>query len=286
MAASVRPPILTECGAMPLFLILWIDPRSRCMKTLTVALMMALTAPVFAQQTPEKDDDRGWDGTGEVGYVSSSGNSRSDSANAKLGFTFEDDDWKHEFSASGFRQRGEVVELTDPDDPDSGERVLKVSANRYELGGSTARKLDERNRLYTSLRYENDDFAPYDYQATVSVGWGHQLIDTDTTELYFEAGPGYKRTKDAVTEESNGSFIGRGKMEFETKITDNTSLVDTLLVESGNDNTFAQNDLAVKVAMNERFAIKAGLQHRHNTDVPATRKKTDRLTTVNLVYDF
>lgn len=257
------------------------------MKTLTVALLMALAAPVVAQTDEAKDEDnRGWDGTGEAGYVSSSGNSRSDSANAKLHFTFEDDDWKHEFGASGFRQRGEVVELADPGDPDSSQRVLKVSANRYELGGSTARKLDERNRLYTSLRYENDDFAPYDYQATVSVGWGHQLIDNDRTELYLEAGPGYKRTKDAVTEESDGSFIGRGKAEFETRITDNTSIVDTVLVESGRDNTFAQNDLGVKVAMNDRFAIKAGLQHRHNTDVPATRKKTDRLTTVNLVYDF
>ncbi len=256
------------------------------MKILTAALLLALATPVVAQENSDDENERGWDGTGEIGYVSSSGNSRSDSANVKLGFKFEDDDWKHEFGASGFRQRGEVVELADPGDPGSGQRVLKVSANRFEIGGSTARKLDERNRLYTSLRYENDDFAAYDYQATVSVGWGHQLIDNDRTELYFEAGPGYKRTKDAVTEETDGSFIGRGKAEFETKITDNTSIVDTLLVESGSDNTFAQNDFGVKVAMNDRFAIKAGLQHRHNTDVPDTRKKTDRLTTVNLVYDF
>ena len=257
------------------------------MKTLTIALLFTLAAPVLAQDDEKqaaKNDD--WDGTGELGFVSSSGNSRSDSVNARLHFTYEDDEWKHEFGASGFRQRGEVLVLVDPDDPDSAERELKLNANRYELGGSSSLKLDEHNRLYTSLRYENDDFAPYEYQGTVSVGWGHQAIDSDRTKLLIEAGPGYKRVKDAFTKKTDGSFIGRGKVNFQTKLTDNTTMIDTFLVEAGSDNTYAQNDLGVKVAMNSRLAIKAALQHRHNTEVPPGRKKTDRLTTANLVYDF
>lgn len=257
------------------------------MKTLTAAIALAL-APTWAlaQDDAAAEETQGWKGTGELGLVSSSGNSRSDSINAKLGVSFEDDDWKHTINVAGFRQRGEVTVLTDPDDPDSGEQVLRTNANRYEIGASTARKLDRRNSLYASLRYENDDFAPYDYQGTVSVGWGHQLIKTDATSLYFEAGPGYRRTRDAVTEQTDGDFIARGKMAFETQLTENTALVDELLVEAGSDNTFVQNDFGVKVAMNASLAIKAGLQVRHNTDVPATRRNTDRLTTVNLVYDF
>lgn len=255
------------------------------MKTLTTALLLALALPAVAQEG-DSVDERGWDGAGELGFVSSSGNTRSDSVNAKLGFTFEDEDWKHTFSLAGFRQRGEVTVLADPDDPDSGVRVMEENANRYDLGASTSMRLDERNHLYTALRYENDDFAPYEYQGTLSVGWGHDLIDNERTSLGFQVGPGYKRTKDAVTHEEDGSFIGRTRVELETRLTDNTTLVDTLLVEAGSDNTFAQNDLGVKVAMNERLAVKAALQHRHNTDVPPDRRKTDRLTTVNLVYDF
>lgn len=255
------------------------------MKTHMTALLLAFALPAMAQDG-NTADDRGWDGSGELGFVSSSGNSRSESVNARLGLTHEDEDWRHSFSIAGFRQRGEVVVLADPDDPDSAQRRMQENANRYTLGASTALKVDERNRLYTALRYENDDFAPYEYQGTLSVGWGHDLIDTDRTDLRFELGPGYKRTKDAVTQEKDGSLIGRTRVDLETRLTDNTSLVDTLLVEAGSDNTFAQNDFGVKVAMNERFAIKAALQHRHNTDVPPERRKTDRLTTVNLVYDF
>jgi putative salt-induced outer membrane protein len=258
------------------------------MKTLTLALLLAFAMPVLAQneETPEAEPEYGWDGMGELGYVSSSGNSRSDSINAKLGFTYEDEEWKHQFGVAGYRQRGEVVVLADPNDPSSGVEELQLSANRYELSGSAARKLDERNRLYTALRYENDDFAAHEYQATLSVGWGHQLIDDENTKLYFEVGPGYRRTKDAVTDEIESGFIGRGMVNYEQALTANTSLLDTFLVEAGSDNTFLQNDLGVKVAMNAKLAIKAGLQHRHNTDVQPGIKKTDRLTTVNLVYDF
>ena len=83
------------------------------------------------------------------------------------------------------------------------------------------------------------------------------------------------------------SLIGRGLLDLRHQLTDNTELFNTLLVESGKDNTFAQNDLGVSVAMNERFALKAGLQARHNTEVEGdSTRRTDTLTTVNLVYNF
>ncbi|HRG15724.1 MAG TPA: DUF481 domain-containing protein, partial [Pseudomonadota bacterium] len=135
-------------------------------------------------------------------------------------------------------------------------------------------------------------------QATVAVGFGYKAIDDEATQLSFEAGPGYRRYQPVdqfvatpapghiVSFDSEGDFVGRGFMDFKHKLTDNTSLFDTLLIEGGKDNTFAQNDFGVQVSMSEKFAIKAGIQVRHNTDVIAPIKKTDTLTTVNLVYGF
>lgn len=255
--------------------------RRRALPLALAALLLPATLP--AQDTAE---DRAWDGTGELGFVSSSGNSRSDSINARLGLKYEDGDWRHSLSLSGLRQRGETTVLSDPDDPGSGTRLMQTTANRYEIGTQAARKLNERNAVYASLRYENDDFAPYDYQAIVATGWAHTAIDTERTTLTLEGGPGYKRTREALTGETEGNFIGRGKLDFQTRLTQTTSLVDTLLVETGSDNTFIQNDLGVRVAISSQLALKAGLQHRHNTDVPEGRSKTDRMTTLNLVYDF
>jgi len=242
-------------------------------KTLMIAIASAISFTATAQE---------WTGQGEFGLVLSSGNAKNLTVNGKLDFKFEEDQWLYNVYALALRAESSNID----------------TANRFELGGKAGYKFNERSYLVGSARYENDDFAPYDYQATIAIGFGFKAIDNDTTQLAFEAGPGYRRYQQTdlfvatpapghfVEFDAEGDFVGRGFVEFKHKLTSNTSLYGTLLVEGGNDNTFAQNDLGVQVAMSEKFAIKAGVQVRHNTDVVTPIKKTDTLTTVNLVYGF
>ena len=88
------------------------------------------------------------------------------------------------------------------------------------------------------------------------------------------------------THDSQGDVVGRGLMAYKHDFTDTTSLVDTLLVEAGADNTFLQNDAGLQVAMSKKLALKVGYQVRHNSDVAAGIKSTDELVTTNLVYNF
>ena len=83
-----------------------------------------------------------------------------------------------------------------------------------------------------------------------------------------------------------GDGIVRGKMDFNHKLTETTVIYDSFLIEAGSDNKFMQNDLGLAVKISDAFAVKAGFQVRHNSDVAATSKKTDRLFTTNLVYSF
>ena len=78
----------------------------------------------------------------------------------------------------------------------------------------------------------------------------------------------------------------RGFADYQHQFTDNAKFFNTLLVEAGSDNTFASNEFGIAVAMNEKLALKAGFDVRHNTDVGPGIEKTDRLTKVNLVYNF
>ena len=66
------------------------------------------------------------------------------------------------------------------------------------------------------------------------------------------------------------------------------SIVNVALPSIKEDLGFAQNDLAISVAMSGKLALKAGLQTRHNTEVDeaAGVRRTDTLTTLNLVYSF
>jgi len=251
---------------------------------LSIALIALAPFSVAAQDEPAPP--AGWTGTGELGLAMARGNSRSENLNLKLAFGYEDDHWKHSVGASALRAKGEVS--GDFDGDGNPETIYQTSANRYSVGGSSAYRFNPRQHVSGTVRYETDDFAAFDRQSSIALGYGHRFIDDERTRLVAEIGPGYRNARKADTGLSQSNLIVRGMLDFHRQLTATTKLTDTLLMESGKDNTFIQNDLGVAVAMNERFALKAGLQTRHNTDVDqaAGVRRTDTLTTVNLVYNF
>jgi putative salt-induced outer membrane protein len=265
------------------------------MKNVLLPLALLAVLPLAATAA-----DGDWSGSGELGFAATRGNARSENLNAKVQFKKEDATWKHNFFLTALRSKGEVKHATVVE----GE-VVKVAdydltANRYEAGAWMGYKLDERCYVVGALRYENDDFAPFEYQWIASVGYGYTLLKNRTSELSVEFGPGYKRYQpvDVLGPESvdgiplrhrfdsEGEVVGRGLVAWRHDFTDNASFVNTLLVESGADNTFAQNDAGLQVAINKSFALKLGYQVRHNSDVAETSHETDQLMTTNLVYKF
>lgn len=250
--------------------------------SLALAVGAALLLPGVA---PAQDN---WTGTGELGLAAARGNARSENLNAKVDFTNEDDRWKHKFSASAQRAKGEVT--GDFDGDGTPETRFELNSNRYTLAASSALKMDERRSWISALRYEKDDFNTYESQATVSVGYGHTFFDSDERMLNVQVGPGFRWVElaapNADGDDTETGAIFRGLVDYRQQLTTNTALTNTFLVEAGSDNTFAQNDLGVSVAMSERFALKVALQARHNTDTAPGRTSTDTLTTMNLVYSF
>lgn len=253
-------------------------------KPLALAIALLCSTPFAAIAQGDAPAPTGWTGTGELGLALSRGNSRSDNLNGKLQFQNEDAEWKHNYYLSVLRSKGEVTGDFDGDGEE--EESFELNANRYEAGASSAIKVNEVSSWVAALRYERDDFAPFESQATFSMGYGHNFIKNDRTTFSGEIGPGYRTAKDADTGERENDVIGRGLLDFKHALTDNTEIYNTFLVESGDDNTFGQNDIGVKVAMNESFALKAGVQVRHNTEVNPGTEKTDTLTKVNLVYNI
>jgi putative salt-induced outer membrane protein len=80
--------------------------------------------------------------------------------------------------------------------------------------------------------------------------------------------------------------VARGLINYKFTLTANTSFEDTLLMEAGSRNTYLQNDAGLSVSMTSKLALKVGFQVRHNSNAKVGVKKTDTLTTTNLVYSF
>lgn len=234
------------------------------------AALLGVSQPVMSQDE-EEEKKEGWTGKGEFGYVQTSGNSDTSALNMALEFTYEKDKWRHRLGATALRS----------------EQDDQLDAERYTLGAQSDYKLTERSYVFGAARYDADKFAPYDPVTTVSAGYGYTILDSGSQYLLGEIGVGYRSQEERLTGESNNDAILRGRLDYRWAVSDNTDFTNLLLVESGSDNTFIQNDTSLAVAINAKFAVKAGFQVRHNTQLPpGAADDTDTQFTTNLVYKF
>lgn len=223
-------------------------------------------------------------GGGELGFAAASGNTNNESFNGRLDLTYTDGGaWRHSASLFGLHSRSEYNRKLDDG---SIVRDRRTTANRYTVTANSAYLMDDRGTLNTSVRHEEDDFGTYSRQQSVSLSYGNRVIENERAHLDLQVGPGFRRAYDTLDGRDEASFIGRGLIDMRYALSENTEIVNKLLVESGEYNTFAQNDLGVSVTMNSHLALKAGWQARHNSDVAPDIKKTDTLTTMNVVYRF
>ncbi len=244
-------------------------------RSILSCLLACTSLPAFAQShatlaPPPSGADEGWTARAELGLAMASGNTDTQSFVGKMEFAFSDPRHKLGLGASGHYATDDGV----------------ASARRYEAHGTGGFRLDPRSYVYGSLRNERDAFGTYEYQWTAAAGYGLEALRSETHKLSLEFGPGYRFAKDQGARVHHNEAIGRGLADWRWKLTGNASIVDTLLFESGRDNTFVRNVLGVQVAVAEGLAMKAGLETRYNSDVEPGIENTDQLTTVNLVYQF
>jgi putative salt-induced outer membrane protein len=230
---------------------------------------MKLIAAVFAIAACASAQAE-WKGKGEAGLVFARGNTQTDSINLKLEMSEEVDLWKHALDMSALRATT------------SGT----ATANRYQAGWQSNYKFSDRGFWFGGLRYEKDRFSGFDYQANTTAGVGYKFINTDKVKLTGQAGVGYRRLKNSLTGATAGDAIGTVGVSYENQLNASTKVVDKFRLESGSNNTLLGNFLGLEVKMNEKLALSVGLDVRNNSKPPAKLKKTDTLTTANLVYSF
>jgi putative salt-induced outer membrane protein len=211
-----------------------------------------------------------WSGKGELGGVLARGNTDSETINGKIDLSREVARWTYQTGFSILRTVNDGVK----------------SANRWELRGESDYRLSERSFVFGTLRYEDDEFTDYNYQATASLGYGYKLIDSEKTTLAGKVGVGYRRSELRLSGDTQNDPIVRAALDYSQQLTETTQITDKFLVESGSDNTYMQNVLSLAVKMNESLALGLSYELRHNTDVLPGTEKTDQILTANLVFGF
>lgn len=234
-------------------------------------ILLVLLLPLAVHAAEDADDNAGaWSGEGALGFTSTSGNTDSENLNASLKIGRQHDRWKHAASIESIRN--------EVDDDVSADRNVVKLRSEYGLG--------EKSYLYGQLRYEDDEFSGYESQTAVSFGAGSRLLDNGRHRLDVSAGIGYRRLEESDTGDEDESAIVTGDLVYEYDISESAILKEAILVESGEENTYSESETALKMKINGNLAAKVGYLVKHNSDVPAGTDKTDRVTTVSLVYSF
>lgn len=249
------------------------------LRTVIGTLLIAVPGMASADDLPQ-----GFSGKGQVGYVMSRGNSDTDAANAKIDLFLLTPAWKHAFTLEGLYGRsGEVT-----------------SAERWDLRLQSDYTITPKLFSFGALAYQDDRFSGFQYQASASGGLGYKFFDSDTTKLSAQAGVGYRvlRPEILLKDDASGAVYGRIPLEHESEVVgtagidfmhqfnSSTKLTDKLIAESGSSNTSIKNDLVLEVKMSKKLALAAGYSVLHNTKPADDVKRTDTITTLNVVYAF
>lgn len=238
--------------------------------TLASGLFLLATS-VYSQDDAEEETELGWSGVGEAGYVKTSGNTDSSALNVRLELVRTTENWR-------YRLAGTALTTSNNGEKDN---------ERYTAEAQADRKLGDKGYVFGVYRYDADKFGTYDPSQTVTVGYGRELMNSEKHVLKGEIGVGYRSLKETASGESESDAILRFLLDDAWQIFDTTAWTNRLLIETGSNNTFTQWNTGLTVAMTDAFAVKLGFELRSNSDVPnSDTKKTDTITSVNLVYNF
>jgi len=214
-------------------------------------------------------------GEGELGITHTSGNTKTQSLVGKFGLTYQQtSSWKHEAQLEMLRS----------------ENDESLTAERYGLNLQSNYSLSKQSYLFGQLRYEDDSFSGYDYQGSLTFGYGHNVIDTERTGLKLKAGIGARQLQLETASDSELETIGVFGLNFRQKIATHSEFTQDFLVEmgveAGAENTYSESNTGFKVNVTDKVAMKFSMLIKNNSEVPPDREKTDTITAVTLVYSF
>lgn len=240
------------------------------LRTTTLLAVLAVS-PALSAETKD------WQGEGELGFLSSSGNTDETNLNARLGLIQELDKWRNigEF-------RSNVSESEDT-----------TTAERYRAALETNYKFAERQFWFLRGAYEDDRFSGYDFQSSVTTGYGNRVWESGARSfLDLSIGVGYRFNKldvaDADGNRDEDEAIARFAGQFDYALSESALFRQKLSSEVGFDenNVITESETSLQASIVGNLSMKAAYLVKHVSDPPAGSTSTDKVTSLSLLYSF
>jgi len=229
------------------------------LKVMIVVPTLMVTSHAYAQ----------WTGQAGLGIVAASGNTDNRSISGTVGVGKQSGAWKHNLFADVYKAKTNGAE----------------SADRFMLGYKADRNFTDRLYGWGTLRYETDSFANIDRRIVGGVGVGYKVLLGPVHFLDLEGGLGYQTTDFIDLSPKSSGAIAIIAANYAAKMSDTLTFTQRLSLEAGSDNKLLTSITGLNVKMSDALSLSLGYTIRRNSDiVGALGKKSDNITTINLVY--
>ena len=237
----------------------------------TASLLLIPTAIIFGQASAIAADTSPWKSEVELGYINTTGNTESESVNAKALAEYSIDRWKHTANFESL--------VTSDTSGTSAERYYIAEKSDYKYS-------NDISYSFGQIDYEADRFSGYDYRSTATIGYGHKILDQEDLTLDAEIGVGLRKSEITSTAETTSESIGRGTVKVKWQVSAYATFKETISTDIGSDATINKSVTSLKSQINGNLATKLTYTIKNTSDVPVGIKKTDTETAFTLVYSF
>ena len=232
-------------------------------KLLAIAALTMVAGTGFAQ------DEEGFSGRAALGYLATSGNTENDSLNANLGLWWNYEPWSHSLLGRAVNSSTSGV----------------TTAEAYSLNWKSNYAINETDYIFGLLAWDKDEFSAYEQQVREAIGYGRRFIDSERHILNGQAGIGARQAdlRNGVSQDEAILHLGG---DYRWIISETSEFSQTLLIDSGSDNTYLEATSALSADVRENLALVISYTIKNNSDVLPGTKKTDTFTAISLEYTF
>ncbi len=233
----------------------------------TALFLMALVSAGHAADAQVIDTS--WKGNVELGIVITTGNTETETINAKAKVETEREKWRHIAFVESLNSSTQGT----------------ATAERFVINGQSDYKFGEHNYFFAMVNYEDDSFSGYEYRVSEAFGYGRRVMNESNLTLDMEAGPGARQSK-LDSGSSDNEYTVRGAVKLAWKVSETSTFTEDLSTDVGEDATITKSVTALTAQVYGSLATKITYTIKNTSDVPVGIKKTDTETAVTLVYSF
>lgn len=245
------------------------------MNKLSPLAALIAAAVITSAVAEDAASDKLWSGEVTLNYSENSGNTESSLFSGKSKAVRDGDTWRNTFKLEGDNETAQDF-----------DGIETRTAEKYFASAKADYKVTQKSFLFVLLEHTDDRFSGYDYETSITLGYGRQLIDTPAHNLKADIGPGYRRSVVEDTDDVQEDGLVRIGAQYVWTINENATFDEDVSAEVGDDKTVTKSLTRLKVKINGNLWGSISYEIKHTDEVPPGIKNSDRKTLLGLNYVF